>query len=87
MKEQTLKISLYSCFVLLFGVLGFLVGVLLNAVSLYSDSNSSETYRFLIRTYLFAATSIPNYLLIATLFAVSGILVIYKWKREYAHTM
>jgi hypothetical protein len=87
MKEQTLKISLYSCFVLLFGVLGFLVGVLLNVVSLYSDSNSSETYRFLIRTYLFAVSSIPNYLLIATLFAVFGMLVIYKWKREYANTM
>jgi hypothetical protein len=87
MKEQTLKIFLYSCFVLLFSALGFLVGVLLNVVSLYSDSNSSETYRFLIRTYLFAAPSIPNYLLIAALFAVFGILVIYKWKREYSHTI
>ena len=86
MKEQT-QIFLYSCFVLLFGALGFLVAVLLNIVLLYNDSNSSETYRILIRNYLFSGPSIPYYLVIVALFVVFGIFVIYRWKRVYSNSV
>ena len=87
MKEQTEKIFLYSCFVLFFGVLGFVVAVLLNVVLLYNDSTSSETYRIFIRNYLFSDPSIRNFLLVAAFFAVFGIFVIYRWKRIYSEAM
>jgi protein-S-isoprenylcysteine O-methyltransferase Ste14 len=81
MNGETLKtLSLCSFFVFLFGVIGFLVAIILNALTLYNEASSSDMYETLVQTEIFSITNIPIYLLISVLFAGLGILIVYGWK-------
>lgn len=83
MNEETLKtLSFCSFFVFLFGVLGFLIAIILNAVSFYIEATSTEAYSAMIQTKLFASSATPYYLATAILFAGIGILIIYMWKQN-----
>ena len=83
MNEETLK-TLYLCsfFVFLFGVLGFLIAIILNVVSFYIEAASTKAYSTMIQTKLFASTATPYYLLTAVLFAGIGLLIIHIWKQN-----
>ena len=82
MTAESLKtLSLVSFFVLLFGALGFLVAVLVNAIFLYSESPSLAAYEYFVRTKLFTVTSVTYHLLTAALFAGLALSIVYRWKR------
>jgi len=84
MNEETLKtLSLCSFFVFLFGALGFLVAIILNAVIFYSEAPSSNIYETLVQTEILAITYIPYYLLISVLFAGLGLFIAYRWAHPY----
>ena len=83
MNEETLKtLSLCSFFVFLFGVIGFLIAILLNAASFYIEASSTNVYSAMIQTKLFVITSIPYYRLTSVLFAGIGLLIIHIWKQN-----
>ena len=81
MNAETLKtISLYAFFVFLFGAIGFIVAIILNALTLYNEASSSDMYETLVQTEIFSITNIPIYLLISALFAGIGLIIVYGWK-------
>jgi H+/Cl- antiporter ClcA len=83
MNGETLKtLSLCSFFVFLFGVLGFLVAIILNAAIFYVETRTTDMYVALVQSEILAVTYIPYYLLTAVLFAVLGLLIIYRWKHS-----
>jgi hypothetical protein len=82
MDGETLKtLSFCSLFVFLFGALGFVVGIILNALTFYIETSSNQMYTFLVESKIFAITSIPYYLLAAVLFAGLGVFIVYMWNR------
>jgi hypothetical protein len=82
MDGETLKtLSFCSLFVFLFGALGFVVGIILNAITFYVETTTNQTYTFLVKSKIFAATYIPYYLLTAVLFAGLGVFIVYMWNR------
>ena len=83
MNKETLEtLSLYSFFVCLFGVLGSLIAIMLNALSFYIEAPTISAYSAMIKTKLFANTFILYYLFTAMLFAGIGLLVIFIWKQN-----
>ena len=83
MDEETLKtLSFCSFFVFLFGVLGFLIAIIRNAVSFYIEATSTNAYSVMVQTKLFVSSATPYYLLTAVLFAGIGLLIIYIWKQN-----
>ena len=85
MNEETLKtLSLCSFFVFLFGALGFLVAIILNALIFYIEAPSSDIYETLVQTEILAITYIPYYLLTSALFAGLGLFIIYRWKHPHS---
>jgi ABC-type uncharacterized transport system permease subunit len=81
MTAESLKtLSLVSLFVFLFGALGFLVDVLVNAMFLYNEASSLRVYEYLVRTRLFTVTSVTYHLLTAALFAFLALSIVYRWK-------
>ncbi len=85
MNEETLKtLSLCSFFVFLFGALGFLVAIILNAVIFYSEAPSSKIYETLVQTEILAITYIPYYLLTSVLFAGLGLFIVYMWAHPHS---
>ena len=80
---ETLKtLSFCSFFIFLFGALGFLVAIILNASIFYIETPSSELYVALVQSEILAATYFPYYLLTSILFAGLGIVVIYMMREE-----
>jgi hypothetical protein len=83
MDGETLKtLSFCSFFVFLFGALGFLVAVILNALTFYVEAPSNDLYVALVRSEILAVKYAPFYLLTAVLFAGLGIVIVYLWKNS-----
>jgi hypothetical protein len=84
MNLETLK-TLYLCsfFVFLFGALGFIVAINLDALMLYIEAPTSDIYETLIQTELFSINSISIYLLISVSFPGLG-LIIYWLKNPHS---
>jgi hypothetical protein len=82
MDWETLEtLSFCSFFVFLFGALGFVVGIIMNALMFYVETSSNQMYAFLVESKIFASIYIPYYLLAAVLFAGLGIFIVYMWNR------
>jgi len=81
MNMESLKtLSLCSFFVFLFGALGFLVSIILNALIFYIKTPSVDTYEILVHNEILAIKYIPYYLLISVLFAGLGLFIVYMWR-------
>ena len=82
MKAETLEtLSLCSVFVVLLGIMGFLVAIILNALTFYVRAPSNQTYDFFVSTQLLSITSFPNYILASVLFAFLGLFILYQMKK------
>jgi hypothetical protein len=82
MNEEAFKtLSLGSLFVFLFGALGFLVAIILNALTIYIRASSNDMYETLVQTEILATKSIPYYLLAAVLFVILGLFLVYSLKQ------
>jgi hypothetical protein len=82
MNEEAVKtLSLGSLFVFLFGALGFLVAIILNALTIYIRASSNDMYETLVQIEILATKSIPYYLLTALLFVVLGLFLVYSLKQ------
>ena len=80
MNMETLKtVSLCSFFVFLFGALGFLVAIFLNAVTFYIEAPTPDMYETMVQTEILAIKYIPYYLLTSVLFAGLGLFIVYMW--------
>ena len=66
----------FLCF--LFGALGFLVAIILNAAIFYAKTDSVDTYVLLVRTEILAIKYIPYYFLVAVLFAGLGLFILFR---------
>ncbi len=69
-------------FVLNMAGIGFLIAIIVNAIRFYITSSAADNYSRLVRTKLFAAQYIPDYLLAAAGFAVLAAVIIYVWKQN-----
>jgi len=81
MNEETPKtLSLCSFFVFLFGALGFLGAIILNAAIFYIEAPTIKMYESLVETEILTIKYIPYYLLVSVLFAGLGLLILYVWR-------
>jgi hypothetical protein len=75
--ETVETLGLCSIFVFLFGVSGFIVAALVNAATVYANSDTVEMYYRWVKTQMFSGTYLPYSLLAGILFAGIGLFVIY----------
>lgn len=68
--------SFCICFVLLFGVLGFLVASIVNTAKDYIETSMVEVYYTWVKTQMFAAKYLSYYLFAGILFACIGLIII-----------
>ena len=71
-----------SFFVFLFGALGFLIAIILNAIKFYIEAPTNNAYLILVETRIFSNIYSPYYLLASALFAGLGIFTIYVMKEK-----
>jgi hypothetical protein len=83
MVTETFKtLLLDSFFVFLFGVLGFLIAIILNALRFYVEAPTNNAYLILVVTRILSFVYFPYYLLASTLFAGLGIFSLYIFKEK-----